>query len=92
MLAAMRLGEPFAFENKDAPVLKGNRPDHRGPNGNTQLTVLFRIDDPEQLKAMSQMADSFKGHCCAEPIIRDLLWALHIMPGVDPGTNVRAAA
>ena len=28
----MRLGEPFAFENKDAPVLKVTRRDPKGPN------------------------------------------------------------
>ncbi len=32
MLAAMKLGEPFAFQNKDAPLLKDNRRDPREPN------------------------------------------------------------
>ena len=81
-----------ALEFKDPPMLKVTRPDHRGPNGNTRLTVLFRIDDPKQLRSMLEMADSFKGRCQAESIIHNVLWALHIMPGVHPGTGTEAAA
>lgn len=73
-------------------MLKGTRPDHRGPNGNTRITVLFRVDDPAQLRAMQVMAGSFGSRCQVEPVISNLLLALHILPGTKLEANTEVAA
>lgn len=45
-----------------------------------QLTILFRVSDPEQLEAIHHWRTAFQGAAEIEPIDEDQVWALHISP------------
>ncbi len=45
-----------------------------------RLTILFRVEDPEQLEAIHHWRAAFQGAAEIESVDEDRVWALHIAP------------